>query len=307
MPKIHSSNSIQIVAPLVSVYEKISDFQKWPEWSPWLCLEPETKLTFSEDGQSYVWEGEIIGAGIVRKVSETYPTQLICELTILKPWKFASEVIFQLAEKEGGTELTWIMNGKLPFVMFWMTGMMKTLVGMDYDRGLTMLKDVCEIGSVPSRVQPLGEENYPGCSYVGITTECRVEDIGSCMEKDFSQLVPWAIENSCGYEMPLIARYQTWDIKKATTRYTVGFPMDVIPETLPEGFIAGEIPPTNMQVIEHTGPYRHLGNAWTLGMMLSRQKTFKQKRGLFPFEMYLNSPRNTPENDLVTRVCFPVV
>jgi predicted transcriptional regulator YdeE len=165
-------------------------------------------------------------------------------------------VIFQLAEKEGGTELTWIMNGKLPFVMFWMKGMMQTLVGT---------------------------------------------------EKDFSQLVPWAIENSCGYEIPPITLYQKWDMNKATTQYTVGFPMNVIPENLPEGFITGEVPATKMQVIEHTGPYRHIGNAWSLGMMLSRQKTFKQKRGMFPFEMYLNSPKDTPENDLVTRICFPVV
>jgi hypothetical protein len=59
--------SLEIDAPLDSVFATIVDFKSWPEWSPWLMHEPETKITYSEnyaeENGFYSWDGKIAGAG----------------------------------------------------------------------------------------------------------------------------------------------------------------------------------------------------------------------------------------------------
>ncbi|MBV2090223.1 MAG: polyketide cyclase, partial [Candidatus Thiodiazotropha sp. (ex Ctena orbiculata)] len=38
------SRSLAIGVAKEEVFEKIKDFKSWPEWSPWLMHEPETRL-----------------------------------------------------------------------------------------------------------------------------------------------------------------------------------------------------------------------------------------------------------------------
>jgi predicted transcriptional regulator YdeE len=93
---------------------------------------------------------------------------------------------------------------------------------------------------------------------------------------------------------------------KSLTEYTSGFPVENVPSTIPEGFISGEAPSCEVYSIEHTGPYRHLGNAWSSGYMHMRTKLFRQNKKIAPFEIYGNEPQNVSENDLITTVHFPV-
>jgi len=46
------------------------------------------------------------------------------------------------------TKVTWTMNGCVPIFLFFMIGMMKAWIGMDYERGLMMLKELAEKGKV---------------------------------------------------------------------------------------------------------------------------------------------------------------
>ena len=45
----------------------MSDFGTWTSWSPWLCAEPDAKVTVTQDSSSvgsiYAWEGEVVGIG----------------------------------------------------------------------------------------------------------------------------------------------------------------------------------------------------------------------------------------------------
>ncbi|MDF3130186.1 SRPBCC family protein [Kiritimatiellaeota bacterium B1221] len=307
MPATHISRTIHIAAAPEDVFAKILDFRQWPAWSPWIIVEPETKLTFPEGGNSYEWKGELIGAGRITKVASSVPDRLECKLEISKPWKSVSEVFFQCKAVEGGCEVTWIMNGKLPLVMFWMKGMMETLVGMDYMRGLTMLKELCETGSVPSAIEALGEEAFAGRSYVGVTTECKIPEIGIKMGADFAKIEPLVSQYEVDESNPPFSIYEKWNMRKSDVQYSVGVAVPEVPADLPDGFISGQIPEGKIFVIRHTGPYRHLGNAWALGMILSRTKKFQPRKGAYPFELYMNDPRKTEEKDLVVHICFPMV
>lgn len=74
---------------------------------------------------------------------------------------------------------------------------------------------------------------------------------------------------------------------------------------MPEGFVLRELPAVNAYVVKHTGAYRHLGNAWSAGMLRARQNVFKQSKKVYPFEVYLTEIDSVPDSEVVTEVYFP--
>ena len=59
--------SLQIGVPVKQVFAAIQDLKTWPEWSPWLLHEPDTKIIYSDDCQQeggfYSWDGNCRLAG----------------------------------------------------------------------------------------------------------------------------------------------------------------------------------------------------------------------------------------------------
>jgi effector-binding domain-containing protein len=284
----------------------LRDFKQWPAWSPWVITEPDCELSYSDDGKSYSWRGKIIGSGEMAIVEEDAPRRLDCALTILMPWKSMSDVHFTFSAKGGGTEVTWTMNGSLPFVMFWMKKMMIAYIGMDYDRGLSMLKDYVETGSVPSKLEFEGEVEFPGFHYIGVRNKCPIPELSPRMKADMSKVCPWVESASVKPSGPPFAMYHVWDAVKGEVEYTVGAQFAEKPGNFPAELISGEQPAGKVYRIKHTGPYRHLSNPWSSGMMHYRAKVFKLDTKLPSFEVYEGDPEETPENDLVTVVNMPV-
>jgi DNA gyrase inhibitor GyrI len=197
------------------------------------------------------------------------------------------------------------MDSSLPFFMFFFKRMMEGFIGMDYQRGLGMLKDYVESGSVPSALEFQGQSAFTGFNYVGVKSQCALEAVGPAMESDMGKLGSWIKE--AGVEpagMPF-SIYHKWNIVKGTTDYTLGVPLKEVPASLPAEFVSGAIPSGAVYKVKHTGPYRHLGNAWAAGMMHGRSKQFRQNRGVDPFEIYESDPQETAEHELVTVVHFP--
>ena len=306
MPKFSVSKSIVINATAEAVHASIRDFKQWPIWSPWLIAEPDSKLTFSDDNNSYAWEGKIIGSGEIEVTRDAPPSEIRYQLSFLKPWKSVSETFFTLKQSGDGVQVTWTMNGSLPIFMFWMKKMMIAFIGMDYQRGLTMLKQHIEQDRVLSKLDFPGVESFPGYRYVGIRTRCSIDDIGECMGRDFDKLKNWMEQSGITSVAPPFSIYHKWKPVAGTAEYTVALPVDNHPDKAPDGMHNESVPACSCYIVRHTGPYSQLGNAWSAGMMHGRAKVFTQKRGIPPFETYKNDPQEVDENELVTLVHFPV-
>ena len=274
MPKIHVAKSIEINAPIAQVFRKINDYNQWRPWSPWLVLEPEATTDIEEGGKAYSWSGARIGSGYMKITNEVQNERLDMDLTFLTPYKSKVKVWFTFSEQNGSTTVNWYMDNSLPFFMFWMKNMMTTLIGMDYDRGLTMLKDYAETGTVPAKMETTGQVQYPGCSYVGINTDSGIQKLGPDMERDFGTLNEYFHSNNIEPAGEPFAQYHKWDMKRGRTNYTVGIPVTEKPADMPSNLVYGEIPATTVYEIKLTGPYRYIGNGWSLGQNLMRSKVF---------------------------------
>lgn len=307
MPKYHVARSIEIDASPEDVFNLVSDFGTWTKWSPWLCSEPDAEVIVSDDaksvGSQYSWAGEVVGHGEIEH-KELVPGQLVVEeIRFLKPWKSVSKVTFELEPAGDGTNLTWHMYGALPWFMFWMKSLMETFIGMDYERGLKMIKELIETGDILAKTMIRGVESVGPIRMAGIRTTCAIEDIGSSMETVFQQVKHIFETNGLSMEQP-ISVYHKCDFKRRTFDYSGGF---VLPENaeVPTGLTTWSIPNVRALCVEQIGRYEHLGNAWSAAYGYARYKKMKPSK-VGSFEFYKNDPADTEPADLRTEVYLPL-
>lgn len=307
MPTMNVNASLLIKASPEKIYPIISNLNYWETWSPWVLAEPSAAITVAKDGKYHEWTGEIIGSGNLKVVDEVENKSVSMDLNFLKPWRSFAKTTFELTPQKEGTLVQWTMESRLAFFLFWMKKQMEIFVSMDYNRGLLLLKDLIETGGTNSTLSFRGSKPFYATKYVGIKTSCPFSEIGNHMERDFTELMPYLMQN---YRELLtgngLSIYHKTEIVKDRVVYTAAHPVSEIPKNLPEHFVVGELPKFNAYTIRHTGPYRHIGNAWAAGMMHQRSKKFKATRAIPPIEVMYNSPTNTPEKELISEILFPV-
>ena len=306
MLKMHITKSVDIAAPIEKIFSILNDFSRWRPWSPWMIQDPDASNTVAVDGKFNEWEGNRVGSGNMRIISESANESIQYDLVFLKPWKSTANVEFKLKPNEGGTKVIWSMNSRLPLFLFWMKKMMEAMVGMDYQRGLNMLKDFVEDGQVHSKLDFVGSNDYPGCQYIGIMTQSSMDKVGEDMSADMQKIGEFIKQAPEMKASNPFSTYHQFGFVNRKVDYTCAVPVQNIPENLPEGFVSGKIPATKVYTLRHIGPYHHLGNAWTTLHTMSRNKEFKMNKRILPFESYVNDPHEVSENDLVTEVHFPI-
>ncbi len=305
MSKLIIEKEILIDAPIEKVYDVIGDFHSWQHWSPWLICEPTAKVKINSTGDFYSWEGKRVGSGQM-KILNKLDNRIDYDLTFIKPWKSQADVSFILFEKEGKTLAKWTMSSKWPFYLFFMRKKMEVLVGMDYERGLRMLKEFAEDGRIYSHLDFMGNQTFNGCSFMGIKTQTTMTKMGDSMKNDFGTLSSFAKDNNIEMHGQPFTQYHKFDFVTGEVEYTAALPVSEKPSSLSNNLFFGNMEAFSMNVVRHKGKYDHMGNAWSAQIMMTRNKEFKQSKKIHPFELYHNSPMNTAPEELVTDICFPL-
>jgi hypothetical protein len=148
--------SLQVAAPPSAVFPHVNDLTRWDSWSPWEKMDPRMRKTFegpsAGPGAICNWDGDRrVGTGRTLIVENTPPDRVGIRLEMLRPFKGTNSVEFTFVPKDGGTVVTWTMDGTLNLV----TKAAHLVIGMDrmiggqFERGLAALKRVAE--SSPAR------------------------------------------------------------------------------------------------------------------------------------------------------------
>jgi len=306
--KYHVEKSIKINASMDVVKKHIEDFALWNAWSPWTMADKDCEIEVSGNpGQprhSMSWNSDIIGSGTNTLVSSD-DRGYHYDLAFLSPMKSKAKTSLLLEEKGGGVMVTWTMDGKLPFFLFFMAAMMKNWIGMDYDRGLRMLKSVAETGTVPATTTNRGIQDFNGFSYVGIERTVHFDDLPKAMSKDFDTLIEEVVMKRQKGAKHWVTLYPKMNMKTMNMTYIAAVSdEDLEGQEFDDRFVRGTLSSTKALEIKHEGSYEFLGNAWSMGMTYLRAKKIKQIWQ--PFEYYWNSPKETAPEDLKTSIYFPV-
>ena len=149
--------SAHVSAPPNVVFSIINDLHHWGRWSPYDKRDPNMKKTFAGPtegpGASYTWNGNSqVGEGRLT-IEESKPGELVrMKLEFSRappPFKATNEVNFVLVPSEGGTRVSWIMDGKCNFMHKAMSIFMDMdkMVGTDFEQGLANLNAAVQAGT----------------------------------------------------------------------------------------------------------------------------------------------------------------
>jgi len=300
--------SITINRNVAGTFKLVADFASWPQWSPWLSQEPACPTTIEGTGgtvgHSQSWEGDFIGSGKIQIATLQLNDFIDYDLEFYKPWKSKSKSGFRFASAGENTEITWWMEGKLPFFMFFMKNMMTSWIGMDYDRGLSMLKELLESGTVSSETTVKGVVDRAPMFYLGKRRSCAIADVGPAMKEDFAEMGRLLENSQLSAPKQVFSVYHKYAMGKGICEYTSGYLYDS-PQNAPTGVVAGQLPAHRAVQVDHRGPYRYLGSAWSAAMGYSQSK-HKRNKALPMYEIYPNNPNEVAEVDVLTEIYAPI-
>ena len=145
------ARSTRIKAPPEAIFPLIEDFRNWSAWSPYETRDPAMKRSFGATtrgkGAEYAWEGNRnVGSGRMEITHSSAPSKLALDLHMLTPMKADNAVEFTLAPQGDATDVTWAMDGRVPYFakIVHMVIDMDRMVGRDFEAGLAKLKAATE-------------------------------------------------------------------------------------------------------------------------------------------------------------------
>ena len=134
-----------------AIFPLIEDLRSNEAWSPYYRKDPAMKGSYSGPargaGAAFEFEGnKDVGAGRVSILDSAPPGRVRMRLQMFKPFSADNEVEFTLAPRGEATEVTWAMQGRVPFLgkLMHLVVDCDSMVGRDFEAGLANLKAIVE-------------------------------------------------------------------------------------------------------------------------------------------------------------------
>ncbi len=141
---------IEIRADREVIFEDLARVRNWPEWTVWNAgKDPTIQFSFGDieygAGAAYRWHGQEVGEGQLTLTSADPATGVEYEVEFRGGrWRSSGSLTF--SETDGMTRVDWVDQGELGknpvnryFALF-----MESMMGPDFERGLTNLKSRAE-------------------------------------------------------------------------------------------------------------------------------------------------------------------
>ena len=149
--------SIAIDAVPGNIFPLINDLRAHEAWNPFDKPDPATTKTHSGSAQGagaiYEWKGKgQSGSGKLSILQADPFSRIVMQLDMLAPFKASNEVVFTLAPANGATQLTWSIQGPMPYPAKIMHTLfnMDRMVGRQFEAGLANLKRIVESNRLES-------------------------------------------------------------------------------------------------------------------------------------------------------------
>lgn len=143
--------SKDVAAPSWVVFNIVSNFHRWPAWSPWEKLDPNMQKQHSGSetgvGAVYEWSGNPdVGKGRMTITESVPPEKITIKLEFMEPWQATNTTLFSFSGKGKESKVTWAMEGKNDFMGKAMSLFMDmdAMVGKDFEAGLAELEKVAQ-------------------------------------------------------------------------------------------------------------------------------------------------------------------
>jgi hypothetical protein len=143
--------STSIKAKPEQIYPLINDLHRFNTWNPFDKKDPNIKGSYSGPesgkGAAYAFEGnKNVGKGTIEILDSAPASKVTMALRMLEPFRVDNRVVFTLAPDGAATEVTWAMQGAVPYFakIIHLFVNMDRMVGTEFEAGLASLKTIAE-------------------------------------------------------------------------------------------------------------------------------------------------------------------
>ena len=158
--KVVVARSMVIKAPQEVVFNQVNTLKNWPNWMPWIKMDPNMKLTYdgpaSGTGAKYSWSSEKhdVGHGSLTITASTPNTEIDNAMAFEGRGNSTSDFKFEAAD--GGTKVTWSMESDMGMnpIGRYMGLMMDGMLGKTFEEGLGNLEKASQTAAA-AMTQPM--------------------------------------------------------------------------------------------------------------------------------------------------------
>lgn len=299
--------SVVIAASNQVVFNNISHYSEFPQWSPWQHLDPKMKTKLEgEDGTvgaKYSWVGNDDAGEGSMTITKLEPGAYVEQaLEFLKPFKSSATTYFNVEEVDGAQKVTWGMKGENGFVarifMTLMGGIDKA-VGKDYENGLANLKTLCE--SAPAAVYQVKEADWTAKVCLSKRKVVGFQDFASFYGDNFPKMFEAITKAGAKPGVPL-GVYYMYDEKEMKADVAAAIPYEGA-NVASKDFAPLNLPAAKGYSIDYLGDYNKMGPAYEA--MNAKLKELGKTNPEMVIEEYLTDPGTEKDTaKWLTRIYF---
>jgi hypothetical protein len=221
-----TKRSLQIAAPLDSVFAAIVDFKSWPQWSPWLIHELDADITYSEnyqaEGGSCSWDGTVVGAGKLTHLKITPTRNIRQQIEFLRPFKSVSQISWEFANRDGNSLVSWEISGTMPFLFRFQIRKIESMLGRDFELGLELLNGYLNANAPHPSFTFTGSEDLQDFSYWAIPCNGKLRQLETARKSSIETLRAAAADSGA----LALTLYHQFDPLAAHFQAEIALPID---------------------------------------------------------------------------------
>lgn len=304
-----------VPAPPSVVFDEVNNFQNWENWDPWNDEERILKFsdTLSGQGAEYSWTTENSGDGNIRTTG-TIPHSSIEQDLILDSefGESESEVYWEFEEVEGGTQVTWGIQGEQSFkeklASTFKEGSYSEFMRPQLAEGLEDLKEEIRTKMDVYTINVDGTTTHGGGFYMYTTTASKINQIQEKRQQMYTEVINYMDNNNITALGNPFVLYNQWDEGNNSAIYSVGVFTPSLVITPSESEVLNGMMPMQ-QVIKTTlkGDYKYLRGAWDRANNYITENNLQVSESSQSFEVYKTGPDKTPNPaEWITEIYIPV-
>ena len=314
----HVERSVTVAAPPTAVYDIVNDLRRFNEWSPWFEKDPKARYSFSGPqsgvGSRLEWSSDdsSVGTGS-QEIIESVPDQRV-RTRLDFGSQGSGDSVLTLAPAGAGTKVTWgfdtAFGNNILGRYFGLA--MDSIVGSEYEHGLSKLKALAESTPVPVAAGETlkiteVDANAIDIAYVEGVTSLDPDAISKALASAYSRIGQFMQSNALTQNGAPIAVNRFYD--ESGWGFQAAIPVAGVTEAIRTAASGAGVR------IGHTYAGRalkgiHIGGHSTLPDAYRALEDYMVAKGLDAngpsWEQYISDPVTTPGDKLQTDVYMPV-
>lgn len=304
--------SIEIDAPLATVFAQVNDFHRASLWSPSFETDPNARLVYSGPvrgaGATITWDGVVVGTG-TQVITDSDPFAHIA--TTINPGEPGeAKTWFDFVDSGRSTYLDWTFETNYGYniVGRYAALMLADIIRRDYERGLLSLKNIAE--SLPRtdfsdlEIERLAVEAEE-IAFLSTTSPPDATSLSDAMGEAYFRILNFIDDQGLTAAGPPLSI--TRSVSGSNLLFDAAIPVRGVTDATPRngsGVKIGNTHGGSVIRVTHMGSYRSLGQ--THQKIAAYLAALGVNRNGLAWESYVSDPTKVPEADMLTYVYYPI-